>query len=266
MNDNRIATSAHVPTVEESQELMKLCLSADTSTSTVFESLAKFSIMLEEYLRLEKAQKKQAYLDIAKNLTSVLRKEAIKHDALKYYYFGFFQAHVDRMQEDLTQERSEDLQWVVASQKNSLAILKVLYDEEVIQHSLLAQKLHMEKGNLSKKMKQLIMAGFVEQRNAGKYSFYNLSAHGYTFYQNHIADHAAKRPASLRKRSNMNQDVICYAFESDILSLDQLFIPQQADSETFMSCIHFLDAHFDNRNYLQEISSENITVEVCDYV
>lgn len=173
--------------VDNTKEIATECLSKSTSAGVVYEVLMKIVQNITEQIQIpEQGNQVQLQLDCAKRIASLLRKRSQREGFLRYYYFGMFQADLDRLQIEFTNQQSIAIRQSVASRKHFARIMQVLYSQEFVQQSILASQLNIEKANLSREMQKLIDVGFVEQRKCGKYKIYNLSAIGRSYYDKNL--------------------------------------------------------------------------------
>lgn len=173
--------------INNTKEIASECLSKSTSAGLVYEVLMKIVRNITEQMQIpERENQIQLQLDCAKRIAGFLRKRSQREGYLRYYYFGMFQADVDRLQIELTNRQSVAARQSVTSRKHFTRIMQVLYSKDFVQQSILANELNIEKANLSREMQRLIDAGFVEQRKCGKYKIYNLSAVGRTYYNKNL--------------------------------------------------------------------------------
>jgi hypothetical protein len=168
--------------VSKADETINLCISEERSDADVYEALmVVIRSFRESKSSSANAKQMQVSFDNAKYISSTLRKQARKQKALRYYYFGMYQATLEQLYDEFLHSRSISNQQAVENRKYFSQIMKILYDQEVVRQCDLAKALHIERANLSREMSLLALAGLVEERKTGKLKLYNLSALGYDY-------------------------------------------------------------------------------------
>ena len=93
--------------VDNTKEIATECLSKSTSAGVVYEVLMKIVQNITEQIQIpEQGNQVQLQLDCAKRIASLLRKRSQREGFLRYYYFGMFQADLDRLQIEFTNQQS----------------------------------------------------------------------------------------------------------------------------------------------------------------
>lgn len=173
-------------TPEMTQTLVQFCTDENVNADKAYRCLMNIVRYLTERLESNRQDNLQLELDIAKRVSSLLRRYAQKNGMLQVYYFGIYQEKLEQLQGELTELREIMVRQGVVGRKNFAPIMQTLYKNSMMCQSELADLLGIEKGNLSREMDKLAEAGFVEQRRIGKYKQYNLSANGRAYYDQYL--------------------------------------------------------------------------------
>lgn len=169
------------------QKIMELCTNASVNSTQVSQLLMTIVRKISEQFVINTvANEVQNELEMASLLAKKLRKHAKEHEALRYYYFGVYNARLDKLQADLVKQQSLGIRQEAAGRKNFKPIMSCVYKKGIVRQSELAKQLNMERGNLSREMTHLVTAGFIEQRKAGKYKLYNLSSMGEDYFKHFL--------------------------------------------------------------------------------
>lgn len=184
-----IATKSTVSlTRNDAQTIFQECTHSETTEAQIYERLMSLIRGFQEGLStcLQHENELQKSLEVAKCISSMLRKNAQRTGNIRYYYFGMFQTKLDQIQEEVLERQVSTIQQEVSSRKHFASIMQILYIQQMVRQSELSKQLSVDKGNLSREMDRLVLAGFVEERKAGKFRLYNLSAQGRAFYDKHL--------------------------------------------------------------------------------
>lgn len=121
-------------------------------------------------------------LDVYQLISKGLRRYSKNNNAMKYFYYGVFQASVDDIIKQ-SNKRVEDGEIKrLLSLKNMVVIIHTLYDNEECYQSELSRLVKMNRSNLYRDVKKLIDTNLVEERKIGNRRFYSLSANGRSKY------------------------------------------------------------------------------------
>lgn len=96
-----------------------------------------------------------------------------------FYYMGTFQAEYDNLSRTTQKESSMQKKKDVLRYKHTTDILTALFYYGEYTNGDLARSLKIDSGNLSKTIKKLIDANWIEKRITTKYCYYSLTAEGY---------------------------------------------------------------------------------------
>jgi predicted transcriptional regulator len=255
--------------VSKADETINLCISEERSDADVYEALM-FVIRSFREIKSSSANAKQmqSSFDNAKYISSSLRKQARKKKALRYYYFGMYQAKLEQLYDEFLHARSISKQQAVENRKYFSQIMKILYDQEVVRQCDLAKSLHVERANLSREMSLLALAGLVEERKTGKLKLYNLSALGYDycnkFYLTKGKIELSKNTADERIKTSTVQHELDYFDDTKDSKTQMVFVslPQPSNMSDCDFCYdiiansnHSLDtAEFRNTIKLVEVN------------
>lgn len=195
MDNKNEAIHAKRTIVEETptfsqQEAMVIyyeCTSLEVLVNDVFNKLTGIIKRLTELVHRDSGSSDEIEsVDNALLLSKGLKKAAQDNNALKFYYFGLYQAYIEALQKDINVKSKEAQEQNVAARKHFAEIMQVLYRKQICRHSEMAQILQMNPGNLSREMERLVEIGYVGERKVGKYKFYNLSPIGFKYYDTYL--------------------------------------------------------------------------------
>lgn len=192
MKDLMVTNLASDLTQNDVRDILQECLNSTTSESRIYESLMTLVRSFKESLaayepEYECERELLSSIENAKYISNVLKKCSQRTESLRYYYFGMYHAKIEQIQEDILARQVSIKQQEVASRKHFSSIMQILYSQQMVQQSELAKLLSIDRANLSREMDRLCLAGFVEERKAGKFKLYNLSAQGHVFYNRYLS-------------------------------------------------------------------------------
>ena len=160
---------------------------------SVAQQLSCLIVFLQEKSEKADQQTLNNLLNVYQLITKGLRRNAKNNNAMKYFYYGVFQASVDDIIKQ-SNKRVEDGEIKrLLSLKNMVVIIHTLYDNEECYQSELSRLVKMNRSNLYRDVQKLIDTNLVEERKIGNRRFYSLSANGRSKYSE-----------LLRKQNNEN--------------------------------------------------------------
>lgn len=121
-------------------------------------------------------------------LSQKIQQESRDHGAWRYYLYGKFDSHQEKLFDELIQKRETFHRKEILSKKHVASILKYLYDNGVSRQSSLAKNLEIDRSNLSRIMDQLISEELVEKGYGSSTSIamYELTQKGYDLCTNSV--------------------------------------------------------------------------------
>lgn len=243
--------------VNSADETINLCINEESSDADVYEALmVVIRSFREGKSSSANAKQMQLSFDNAKYISSSLRKQARKKKALRYYYFGMYQAKLEQLYDEFLHARSISKQQEVENRKYFSQIMKILYDQEVVRQCDLAKTLHIERANLSREMSLLALAGLVEERKTGKLKLYNLSALGYDycnkFYLTKEKIEPSQSTADERIKNSTIQHELDYLDDTTDAKTQMVFVslPQHSNMSDHNFCF---DISFDSVEFRDTI-------------
>lgn len=248
-------------TENKALETVLVCVNKDTKLEEVRNRLTGIVRQIKEALTEDRVNKNlQVYLGLAEEISTALRKNARKNDALRYYYFGMYQALIENLQEEHIKKETLAVEHEATSRKHFSRIMQALYAKDFQHLSGLARELKIDKANLSREMEYLILAGFVEQTKSTKFRFYNLSARGYVYYNRFLFEKSSLEPEErtviisyARSRRPMLDNEIVYHV-----------IPHKSKNQNVFENIDYEDAVIPCKTYMQNlIIAETKTDHLC---
>lgn len=180
-NNVLISTLSQRNNAEISKRIKEYVTHLSTATQKpdfVANSLTTLLVLLREETERRDDSKSLELLNSYELIAKGLRNDAQKNEALKYFYYGVFQASVDEIVKKKKDEIDNTEMLDLLSQKHTGVILTFLYNEKECYQSQLSKALNMDRSNLYRIMQKLIKANLVEQRKSSKFCFYTLSAQG----------------------------------------------------------------------------------------
>ena len=188
-NTNNLALLKNNP-----QSIVNLCLDSSTGVGSVQDTLESLVRTMNESLALlsdggtNTTQEKEfeCYINVSQRIADILQKNARENGVLKYFFMGAYQNELKHIRAKWNKQKEKTYLYSVVKRKHIASIMQILYKNTMINHAELSHQLPMNKGNLSREMQRLVVAGLVEQRNAGKYKYYNLSAQGLAYYKEYL--------------------------------------------------------------------------------
>lgn len=114
-------------------------------------------------------------LCFSEKVSKGLRIYTQQQNALKYFYFGQFQARIESFVKVQDNEIENNKRRKALSGKHAKEILKELYFHGECKQSELARYVNVDKGNLSREIEKLIATGLVTKRKLRKFCYYSLS-------------------------------------------------------------------------------------------
>lgn len=170
----------------DAQAIVAECVSADTHAAHVQQKLAGVIARAREELPQMGDAQADRYLQCLAKAARGLRRNTEDNLAFRYFYFGHFQAHVEQLGRELGVRRCEEQVLAVANRKHFAAIMQRLYAGRVCRQQELANKLGIDRSNLSREMQRLEGSGLVEAMTVGRPRYYRLTPQGRRYYHSYL--------------------------------------------------------------------------------
>lgn len=140
----------------------------------------------KEISRLGEAQAHR-YVKCLTSIAKGLRRNTEEHHTFRFFYFGQFQARVEQLEQELEHSFSEMRVMSVANRKHFAPIMRLLYSEQVCQQQKLADKLRIDRSNLSRELRHLEDSGLAESTTVGgRFRYYRLTPQGRRYYDTYL--------------------------------------------------------------------------------
>lgn len=162
------------------------CVSADTPEYGVHQKLMGIITQANQAISLQNSGEADEYFESLSLIAKGLRHHTAERDGFRFFYFGQFQTHLDMLEQEREQKRSEAQILSVASRKHFPKIMQMLYTCHTCQQKELSHRLGIHKSNLSREMQHLLDSGLVESTQIGRFKYYELTPRGHRYYNTYL--------------------------------------------------------------------------------
>lgn len=231
--ENTISSGTQTFTQQEMIAVYNVCSSVDVLASDVVNQLMRVVKMLAE--RINNNGNNSDLLEDVENalaLSRGLKQDAQKNNALKFFYFGVYQAQIEALQKEVKMNQKMAREQDVIDRKHFPEIMQILYSRQICRQIDLARALNMNRSNLSHEMDRLVNVGYVEQQRIGKFKYYSLAPLGVSYYNTYLRISAQfqKRETVAIKRKR-DKERIQVEYPNELIGNKQ-----SADSELMDFC------------------------------